>query len=204
MDLLAGIFIGMVLAGVVWYLSKSRFQKEKTQEQSVILLEKIRNVAKLITVESEFTEIMHYTDTKDWLFNLFKSKKKALVITKSRVMVGFDMRKMRMETDAGRKVLRIIEFPQPEILSIETDVEYYDITHGKFNKFKAEDLTRINQSIKENIRNKIPETGMLDVARSKALDSVHMIEQIVEAFGWKLRYKQLPGVSSGDVKKLEA
>ena len=204
MDLLAGIFIGMVLAGVVWYFSKSRFQKEKTHEQSVVLLEKIRNVAKLITVESEFTEIMHYSDTKDWLFRLLKSRKKAIVLVKSKVMVGFDMRKMEVETDADRKILRIVAFPPPEILSMETDVEYYDISNGQFNKFKAEDLTRINQNIKENIRNKIPETGILTAARAKASDSVRMIEQIVEAFGWKLEYNRLPGSGGGQVKKLNA
>ncbi len=201
MDFLAGIFIGAVLLAVGLYFSKSYFIREKTQEQSSVLLEKIRNVAKLITVESDFSEILHYSDTRDLLLNLLKSRKKAIVLAHSRVMVGFDMRKMKLETDPKRKILTITHFPEPEILSIETEVEYYDVSNGLFNKFAAEDLTKLNKRINENIREKIPGSGILENARNKAFNSIKMIEQIVDAFGWKLEYKQLPAPPA-EMKKL--
>jgi len=157
----------------------------------VVLLEKIRNVSKLITVESDFSEIMHYSDVKNSFLNLITSHKKAIVLANSKVMVGFDMKQIRIEPHAKKKLLTITHFPAPEVLSIQTDVEYYDVKNGLFNKFEAKDLTELNKKVKENIENKIPKSGVLLTANEKALETVKMIEQIVDTFGWKLSYNEL-------------
>ncbi len=194
MDFIFGLLLGAIVVGVVFYLYRSFFVKNKTEEQSVILLEKIRNVSKLITVESDFSEIMHYSDAKNILLNLVSSHKKAIVLANSKVMVGFDMKQMRINPNTSKKLLTITHFPEPQVLSIETDVEYYDVSNGLFNKFAAADLTQLNKKIKENIEHKIPESGVLQTAQDKALETIKMIEQIVDTFGWKLSYKdiQLP------------
>jgi len=192
MDFIFGILIGAVVVGVVLYFSRSFFTKNRTQEQSVVLLEKIRNVSKLITVESDFSEIMHYSDAKNLLLNLLSSHKKAILLANSKVMIGFDMKKMLLEADADNKLIRITYFPEPEVLSIETDVEYYDVSNGLFNRFAASDLTLLNKKVKENIEKKIPQSGVLNTAQAKALETVKMIEQIVNTFGWNFSYPALP------------
>jgi hypothetical protein len=191
MEFIYGLLLGAIVVGLVLYFSRSLFTKNKTEEQSVILLEKIRNVSKLITVESDFSEIMHYSDAKNILLNLLSSHKKAIVLANSKVMVGFDMKQMLIQPNPKQKLLTITHFPDPQVLSIETDVEYYDVSNGLFNKFAAADLTQLNKKIKENIESKIPESGVLQTAQSKALDTVKMIEQIVDTFGWKLSYEEL-------------
>lgn len=192
MDFIFGLLIGAVVVGVVLYFSRSFFTKNKTQEQSVILLEKIRNVSKLITVESDFSEIMHYSDAKSMLLNLVSSHKKAIVLANSKVLIGFDMKKMRLNADADSKRISITHFPDPQVISIETDVEYYDVSNGLFNKFAASDLTELNKKVRENIEAKIPESGVLITAQDKALETVKIIEQIVNTFGWKFSYDKLP------------
>ena len=87
--------------------------------------------------------------------------------------------------------MTITHFPEPQVLSIETDVEYYDVSNGLFNKFAAADLTQLNKKVRENIENKIPESGVLRTAHDKAFETIKMIEQIVDTFGWKLIYKDL-------------
>ena len=201
MDFIFGLLIGAVVVGAVLYFSRSFFAKNKTQEQSVILLEKIRNVSKLITVESDFSEIMHYSDAKNILLNLVSSHKKAIVMANSKVLIGFDMKKMLLDADASRKLISITHFPAPEVLSIETDVEYYDVSNGLFNRFAASDLTLLNKKVRENIEAKIPQSGVLHTAQSKALETVKMIEQIVNTFGWNFSYPALPTVNA---KQIEA
>ena len=191
MDFIIGLIIGAAVVGVVFYLYRSYFTKSKTEAQSVVLLEKIRNVSKLITVESDFSEIMHYSDAKNILLNLLSSHKKAIVLANSKVMVGFDMQQMRITPNIKTKTLTIVHFPEPEVLSIETDVEYYDVRNGLFNKFAASDLTLLNKKVRENIETKIPQSGILQTANNKAMETIGMIEQIVDAFGWKLLYTGL-------------
>ena len=203
MDFIFGLLLGALVVAVVFYFYRAYFTKNKTEEQSVILLEKIRNVSKLITVESDFSEILHYSDAKNMLLNLLSSHKKAIVLANSKVMVGFDMKKIQIKPDTKQKLLTITHFPKPEVLSIESDVEYYDVKNGLFNKFEAKDLTELNKKVKENIEQKIPESGVLHTANEKALDTVKMIEQIVETFGWKLSYSGLQLPSQSEQKLIE-
>jgi hypothetical protein len=191
MDFIYGLVFGAFIVGLVFYFYRSYFIRNKTEEQSAVLLEKIRNVSKLITVESDFSEIMHYADAKNILLNLVSSQKKAILLANSKVMVGFDMKQIRIQPDPKKKLLTITHFPDPKVLSIETDVEYYDVRNGLFNKFEAKDLTQLNRKIKENIESKISQSGVLQTANNKALKTVKMIEQIVETFGWKLTYDEL-------------
>jgi hypothetical protein len=202
MEFIIGLILGAAVVALLAYYFRSIFIKDKAEQQSVILLEKIRNVSKLITIESDFTEIMHHQDSKNLLLNLFKSDKKAIVLANSKVMVGFDMKQIRIKPEPENRTIKLIHFPQPQVLSIETNLEYYDISNGLFNKFDAADLTKINKKVKENIELKIPQSGILNTAQEKALDTIKMIEQIVDTFGWKLDYHQLELPKNIEIKKI--
>lgn len=190
-QILLGLLLGIF--GSYWLFTVLRRKKssESTEKQSVILLEKIRNVYKLVTVEGEFAEIYQYENVREHFLRLVSSKKKALLVINAKVNVGFDLKKIEMKADPEAKKIILTAFPLPEVLSIEPDVKYYDIKEGLFNRFKTEDLSTLNQEAKEHILTKIPDSGLLDTARKEALDAVHMIESMVQAIGWKLDYKAL-------------
>ena len=154
MDFILGIVVGVLFFGIIFLLFKNRFSKNKTEEQSVVLLEKIRNVSKMITVEGDFSEIMHFEDVKDVFLSLVSSKKKAIVLANAKVLVGFDMKKIKLQSDTENKKLVLEFFPEPEVLSIETDIQYYDVKHGLFNKFAAADLSELNKKVRTNIEKK--------------------------------------------------
>ncbi len=191
MDFILGILVGSLFIGAIMLFYRNRFSKQKTEEQSVVLLERIRNVSKMITVEGDFSEIMHFEDVKDVFLSLVSSKKKAIVLANAKVFVGFDMKKIRLQSNLTDKTLVLEHFPEPEILSIETDIQYYDVKDGLFNKFAAADLSELNRKVKVNIEEKIPDSDLLISAKSKALETVKIIEQMVGTFGWKLDYKAL-------------
>ena len=83
------------------------------------------------------------------------------------------------------------EYPQPEVLSVESEIQFYDIKNGLFNSFDSEDLTELNKQAKNHIRGKIPESGLLETAKREALEAVLIIEKIVETIGWELDYSAL-------------
>jgi len=201
MEALLGIIIGVLASlGIVTYF-KAVKKKKLVNAQSVLLLDKIKKVCKFITVEGDFAEIYHYEDAKERFLKLITSKKKALVIIKAKAYVGYDLSKITLKPDTLNKQIIIEHFPQPEILSIETNLNYYDKTDGLFNKFEASDLTGLNLEAKQHIQDKVPESGLIEVAQKEALETILLIEHIVETIGWTLDYSALE-ISANVAKKI--
>lgn len=191
MEALLGLFLGAIMT--YWILKYIKIQKRKdmTNSQSVIIMEKIKKVWKLITVEGEFAEIYHYENTKERFMSMVSSKKKAILLINAKAYVGYDLSKIKMEAVNEKKVIKLTDFPEPQILSLETDLKYYDKKDGLFNKFDSTDLTEVNSQAKEHVLLKIPESGLFDTAKSEAIEAVLLIQNIVETIGWTLDYQDL-------------
>ena len=202
MEAFLGIIIGVLITlGFVTYF-KGLQKKKLANSQSVILLDKIRSVCKFITIEGDFAEIYHYEDVKEKFLKLITSKKKALVVINAKAHVGFDFSKVKMEANTNSKTVVLKHFPQPEVLSIETNLNYYDKSDGYFNKFEATDLTELHSEAKKHIQDKIPESGLYEIAGREALETVLLIENIVQTIGWKLDYSALK-IEDQQIKILE-
>ncbi|WP_394973635.1 DUF4230 domain-containing protein [uncultured Croceitalea sp.] len=195
MDSIVEALLGLVLGAILMYWLYSMFTKKKrrelTEHQSTVILDRIKSVCKLVSVEGDFAEIYRYENIKDGFMSILSSKKKALVVINAKAQIGYDLKKLRMTADNDRKKIVLEEFPEPEILSIEPDIQFYDVKNGLFNSFSPDDLTKLNQNAKEHIREKIPESGLINTARKEALQAVLLIEKIVETIGWKLDYSAL-------------
>jgi len=191
MGLLIGLLLGVLCAVFFFLFFKGRQSKQKIQIQSLVLLERIKSVCKCISVEGNFTEIYNYQDVQQKFLNLVSSQKKALVIVSATAHVGFDLTKIKIESDSSQKKIILRDFPKSELISIETQLEYYDKKEGYFNKFKAEDLTQLQKSAKQHIVDKIPKSGLLEKAQQEALETIGLMEQIVQTIGWTLYYSAL-------------
>ncbi len=195
MDSIVEALLGLVLGAILMYWLYSMFTKKKrrelTEHQSTVILDRIKSVCKLVSVEGDFSEIYRYENIKDGFMSILSSKKKALVVINAKAQIGYDLKKLRMTADNDRKKIVLEEFPEPEILSIEPDIQFYDVKNGLFNSFSPDDLTKLNQNAKEHIREKIPESGLINTAKKEALQAVLLIEKIVETIGWKLDYSAL-------------
>ena len=191
MELLAGILLGAIAS----YWGLSFFNRKKgahqVDRQSVVLIEKIKSVCKLISIEGDFAEIYHFEDTKNHFLNLITSKKKAILLINAKAHIGYDLSKIKLDTNNKNREIVLTHFPEPKILSVETDVKYYDKKDALFNKFEASDLTELQKEAKSFIVAKIPETGLLNSAKKEALDTILMIEQMLEIQGWRLDYSQM-------------
>lgn len=177
--------------------------KKVTEAQSILLLDKIKRVCKFVTVEGDFAEIYHYEDVKKQFLKIISSRKKALVIINAKAHIGFDLSKMKMTSNSETKTVTLTHFPQPEVLSIESDINYYDKSDGMFNRFHAADLTDLHTKAKAHILDKVPQSGLYDIARQEALEAIQLIENLVETIGWTLDYKALEIGGEADKKQLK-
>ena len=200
------LFIGLVLGALLMYGMYSLFnrkrRKDLTSYQSTVLLEKIRAVCKLISVEGDFAEIYRYENTKGHFGNLFSSKKKALIVVNAKAHIGYDFKKLDVSAYIDRRTVYPPHFPQPAISSIHPELEFYDIRNDLFNAFTPDDLTALNKEAKAHIREKIPQSGLMETARHEALEAVLLMEKIVETIGWKLDYEALK-LDSRELRFLE-
>ena len=191
MDVIFGIIFGIFLSYFVMEFFRKKSKKSITERQSVVLLEKIKNVCKLVTVEGEFSEVYHYENTKERFMSLITSKKKAILLVNAKAQIGFNLSKIKLQANSDSKTIFITDFPQAEILTIETDLKYYDKTEGLFNKFEADDLTSLNKEAKQFIIDKIPESGLVETANKELLEALGIITNIVETIGWKIDHSTL-------------
>ena len=183
--LLAGIII-IFLLGIWTARTFTSFFQSKKEEKATILLESIKNVSKLIAVEGYFSEIYDYKEY--YGFDIFLFRKKALVRVKAKVSIGYDLEKMKVEAKTSEKKIIIGQMPPPQILSIDHDLDYYDVTEGVFNGFTPEDYNKINKNAKDFIAARVKDSELFKKAEEQKNKVMESIKSIVEAAGWTVEF----------------
>ena len=166
------------------------------KNESVVLLEKVEKVFKVVLAEGHFSEIYDHSSQSEVLFGLTTVSKKALIVAKAKVLVGFDFAKVKIRWEEGSRRMIIEEFPEPEILSTDSDYKFYDIDHGMFNKFKNEEYTALLADAKQTMQNQAIASELPKIAKKQA---VVMLSQMASSMGWNIDFR-LP---ANEVKLLE-
>lgn len=197
---IAAIVALFLVFGLGIFAAKKYYQFGETvsKQNSQVLLEQIKSVAKVIAVEGYFSEI--YTHEDYYNFDLSPFRKKALLRVKAKVSVGYDLESMKIEADDATKIITISKVPNPEILSIEHDVDYYDIQEGTFNSFSEQELTDLNRRAKKFIEEKAKsdELGLLPAAEEQKLKMLESIKIIANTAGYEV--KELNAYENNTIK----
>ena len=106
-----------------------------------------------------------------------------------------------MHANNKTRTVTLTNFPEPQLMSVETDFSYYDKKQGWANPFTASDLTVIINEAKQHIIDKVPQSGLMEEASKQAIDTICLIETLVETINWKLDYSALE-VPGDDTKLL--
>ena len=167
-----------------WLTYRYFVPQNRPVEDATVLLEKIQAVTKLVTVEGQFSEIYNYSEYQGYFTLLWD--KKVLVRVRATVSAGYDLESMRLEADPATKTIRMSALPEPQILSIDHTLDYYDISEGLFASFSPDDYNRINQRAKELIRDQAMKSNLMDAAREQADKMLELVQFMVESAGWKL------------------
>jgi hypothetical protein len=183
--LIFGLFFLLALALAWWTGMKTSLWQKYEAESSTVLLNKIERVVKLIAVEGNVSEIYDYKDYYN--FDLAPFRKKALVRVNAKVSVGYDFEKVAISANEENKTIVMRNFPEAEILSIDHDLDYYDISQGTFNRFNNEDYNKINSRAKEYVEKKALESDLMDAAEQQKEEIIEMIRILVQSAGWTLQ-----------------
>ncbi len=188
--LLALLGLLVVLLGLEMrnlYLNR---KKRKPEIAASVLLEKINTICKLATVQGSFQEIVNYQDSKRFL-KMIPFEKKAIVLVDAVALVGFDLNKMKARVEEEKRRIIIDDFPTPEIISIDTNIKYYDVQESGFNKFSTQSFTELNQLAKDTISEKIEESDLAVLAQKQAIEALDLVEYLAQSMGWHLEMKFL-------------
>ena len=180
--LLALFFLGFWTARS-WYRPK---EKVKTEEDATVILEKIKTVSKLVTVEGYFAELYNYKDYYAYDWWIFR--KKAIVRVKAKVSAGFDLSNLSFDVRPEESLIIIKNIPDSaQIISIDHQLDYYDISEGTFNSFSEADYNKINQNARDFIEQKARQSNLLPKASEQGVNILEAIRFMAESAGWRVQ-----------------
>jgi len=178
------LFFVIFIAG---WLGSNRFNmlpERKIQEEQTAIVEKIRQVIKLVTVEGQYAEIYDYKDYYgyDW----WPLRKKALIRVKAQVSAGYDLSQLSISAVPGERKIVIENIPPPEIMTIDHEIDYYDISEGTFNWFTETDYNLLNKKAKAFIAKTAEESGLLEQASAQGESILKSLIFLFESSGWEI------------------
>lgn len=182
------LLLGLLASGMFIYFQQVLIPQRHTIESSTIVLEKINKVLKLVTVEGQFSDISKHEEY--YGYNISPLRKKTLIRVNAKVLVGYDLEKIEMQIDEKSRKIFIEQFPNPEIISLDDDVEYYDISEGLFVSFTKEDYTAIQKKAKKDIEEVALESGLIESAIEQKEELISMIDLTLNSIGWELIIKE--------------
>lgn len=181
------IILLSVLAGL--YFGKNFFSPRiKTEEKSSVVIEKIEKVFKLITVETNVSELYQYKDyySYDWSF----LRKKAILRVNAKISAGYDIKKLNIKVDPKSKKILLSKLPKVEILSVDHNLDYYDVEEGVFNSFSPEDYNHINKNAKEYVTKVSNNAEVLKKAEEQEQTLLDMLETLARGMGYEIEIEK--------------
>jgi len=189
--ILAAFFFLGVLLTQWWY------QKPKTtiESDSSVLIEKIEEVCKLVTIEAHLAarHDEENNKTRTWYLPLpinITSSKSASVEVEGKVLVGYDLQNIDIEADSINKIIILKNLPEPEILAIDHTLKYRDIEEDYFNTFSPKDFTDLNMRAKGVLKQRAIDTHLLEKAKEKGTEMLGVVEFMVKSAGWSIEFQQ--------------
>jgi len=179
--LIIGLLLGALIMFLIWKLAGSK-KENLVREDSHTVVESIRKVFKIVCAEGHFNELYNFEETKK-LFGFIPSTKRALVIIQAKVLIGYDFEKCVWETDEANHKIKLVSFPEPEILSIEPDYKYYNFDEGIFNLLNRDDLTRIQVNSKKQVEIAAIKSHLPKIAADQMRT---ILTEVVQSKNWQL------------------
>lgn len=148
------------------------------------MLTQVKDVFKLVNVEAEFSEI--FQEKSYTLIDFGPFKKSIIVRVKARVLIGYNLDSSTIKMDSAKRILRIFTSQQPEVISNEMNIDYYDIQQGTFNSFSSEELNMIHDKARDIILRRVEKAEFFERARKRQEEYFKTIYSYCELMNWKL------------------
>lgn len=200
-NILFGIVIALVIVFGLRYCEHNKDQREQLEQSSALIQKQLKNVSKLVVTEGDYAQVFTYKDTEK-LMGFLDASKKALVVVNAKATVSYDLSKIETTIDEAAKTVTLVSLPQPE-LTINPDIEYYDVSQDYLNQFEAEDYNKIKKRIDASLREKIEASELLGNAQNRLISELQKIFILTNSMGWTLKYQEEPISEEVDLEKLK-
>ena len=175
--------------GVAAYALFAGPRVQSPVDNSTVLVEQIRKVSKLVTVEGDVYEIFNRTQTRNVTIYLplpasMSFDKEASVQVTGKVLVGYDLEQMSVTVDDANKTITLGNLPEPEILAIDHELVYKDLEESWFNSFTVQDYTDLNRAAKESLRKKTLQSKLFAEARVRGNSVIETISFLAAGAGY--------------------
>ncbi|NJC27906.1 DUF4230 domain-containing protein [Neolewinella antarctica] len=188
----APIIVAAILAfllGIAVYAFYARSQEQSTVDESTVLLEQVRKVSKLVTVEGDVNELFNRTQSRNYTVYLplptkVSFDKQASVQVTGKILVGYDLSKMDIAIDDAAKTITLSKLPEPEILAVDHEIVYRDLNESWFNTFTAQDYSDLNKAAKQRLRDGALNSRLMDEAREQGNSVLETISFLARGAGF--------------------
>lgn len=127
-----------------------------------IVIERLREVAKLVASELTLRDVVTFEQTR------LGSTKRTLLVVTGRVSAGINLTRAQVNVDQTKKVI-IVTLPPAEIISVDvTNVTTYDERAGLWNPFTTGDRDEIRRRIRAQLVTAAEQSGILAHANQAA------------------------------------
>ena len=182
--LIAVLIILVSILSVKLFISNIFSKKYTSKVDSSIVVQRIQKVLKLVTVEGNFSELMNYKDFDYIDFPGFR--KDALIRVNAKVSIGYNLENLKISSNEKDKTIVIQQMPAPEILSIDTDIKFENLSTGLFTNFSEAELSKLNSLGKEKIKEKALSTELIKQAEEQKKDMFDLIFYMAKQNGYKI------------------
>lgn len=173
-------FIGGLAAYFYFKKDLSNHEKEETQ----LILNEIKNVRKLVVVESSFTQMYNYEKSKYFLIEQFSFDKKVILAVTANIQISYDLSKMKIETDSIHKKVIINYIPEEEVF-IAPKISYFDLEQSSFNTFTKDELNKAHARSIQKIKEAANISGLKEKARVQLIVELKKIYKMTTLLDWE-------------------
>ncbi len=197
-----GIVIAFVIVFGLRYCENKKDDRQQLEANTALIQKELKNVGKLIVTEGSYSQVLSFSDSKDLLYGLTYAKKRALVIVNAKASIAYDLSKIQTEVNEATKTVTITKIPEPE-LSINPNIEYYDVKQDYLNQFNASDYNKIKQRVEKSLRKKIEASELQTNAENRLISELQKIYILTNSMGWTLEYNGNSIEEEQDLQKIK-
>lgn len=174
----------VILATIsVTFIVTSKFHEQELYSASGVL-EQVKDISELNTVEMYFNEIIDFKNAK--LFNNFQipfTEKSFIFTVKSKVKAGVDLSSIDEGDIAISGKSLLIQLPNPTITSKEIlSYKVYDEKNGLFNEVTTEDTLKALELFEKDMEEQALSSGIIEKSKE---NTEHIIRNLFLSYGFE-------------------
>ena len=178
----------LMLIVILATISVTFFVTNKFHEQELYsasgVLEQVKDISELNTVEMYFNEIIDFKNAK--LFNNFQipfTEKSFIFTVKSKVKAGVDLSSIDEGDIAISGKSLLIKLPNPTITSKEMlSYKVYDEKNGLFNEVTTEDTLKALELFEKDMEEQALSSGIIEKSKE---NTEHIIRNLFLSYGFE-------------------